>query len=227
MENIILKSANLVLLGFVLIASILSFGCQKEDLDTIAPPESPWKNETIRQATCPKGFEALIPWAQAVHDTRKGAATESLVEVDYFRMWAVVDNKNQLICEDDYNVFDPQSVWFGLYSRHPWFGTDDHGQMPVVYSSGYLILYPNTYPENVWHWWVTKYPRPFVPKGAQRFWVEMKVKITGPALVQIGADFYRTPTSEPNSYNIKEWGISNWFQESPEWQVITAGTPAK
>ncbi len=218
-----------VLLGITLITSVLNSGCEKDNkYVSFAPPDSPWPKEVIRQASCPQGFEAVIPWAQTVHDTRKGTL-ESTVEVDYLRMWAVVNNQDVLICEDDYNVFDYESGWFGLYNRSPWFGNNDyHTQMPVEYSSsGYLILHPNTYPDNVWHWWVTEDPRPIVPEGSQRFWVEMRVRITGAALVQLGADFYRTPTAKPNHYNIVEWGLSNWFGESPDWKIITAGKAAQ
>jgi len=147
-----------------------------------------------------------------------------MVEIDYMRLYAVVNGQNQLVCEDNYDTFDPLSVWFGLYSRNPWFGTDSHIQMPLTYTQGCLRIYPSLYPDKVWHWWDTQYPRPDVPSGTQRLWVEVKVKITGPALVQIGVDFYRTPTAEANQQNVVEMGVSNWYGASPYWQIITLGT---
>lgn len=189
------------------------------------PPDAAWPYEHIHRLTPPEGFTAIIPWAQAVHDIRQGYG-ESMVEVDYLKLWAVVNGTNQLICEDTYNAYDQGSVWFGLYSRNPWFGTDDHQQMPVTYTSeGWLRFFPNTHPDKVWHWWDTQNPKPYVPTGTQRVWVEMKVKITGPALVQIGADFYRTPTAQANQQNVAEMGVSNWYGNGSDWQIIILGIP--
>ncbi len=196
-----------------------------EDNQVSPPPDAAWPYEHIHNITPPAGFEAVMPWAQAVHDVRQGNG-QSMVEVNYLRLWAVVNGSNQLVCEDTYDTFDQASMWFGLYSRNPWFGTDDHLQMPVTYTSeGWLRFFPNTYPDKVWHWWDTQYPRAYVPAGTQRLWVEMNVKITGPALVQIGADFYRTPTAEANQQNVVEMGVSNWYGESANWQTIILGIP--
>lgn len=208
------------------IALLAACGGPEDDTAShTAPPDSPHPHAYYLYPTPPPGFQAVIGWAQAVHDTRKSGP--STVEVDWLRLWAVVDGRNVLLAEDDYAAFDPESRWFGLYLRKPWFGGDVHLQMPVAYEGGFLVFRPSTHPDRVWHWWPTEYPRPTVPAGAQRVWFEARVRITGPALVQLGIDFWRTPTAQWAGHNINNMqaGVSDWFGEDREWQVISVGRP--
>jgi len=187
------------------------------------PVEANWQTEAIEQPTPPSGYPYVTAWAQAVEDTYQDTAL-STVEVDYLELWAVVNGKDQLVCQNRYDSYDSESKWFGLYSRRPWFPKGDaHTQMPVTFTSdGYLYLNPSSAPNNVWHWWITGNPRAQVPSGAQRIWVRMKFRITGPALVQIGADFYDLPANGSN----KEFGASDWYSQSSNWQTVVLGTPA-
>lgn len=186
---------------------------------------APIRHAYYRYATPSPGFGAVIRWAQAVHDTPRTGP--SVVEVDWLRLWAVVDGRTVLLAADDYETFDPESRWFGLYLRKPWFGGDSHTQMPVRYENGRLVLHPSDHPDRVWHWWPTEYPRPTVPAGTRRVWFEGRVRITGPAQVQLGIDYWRTPTAQWAGLDVNntEAGASDWFSAGADWQVISVGRP--
>lgn len=210
---------------FILVCLIAIQGCDKvTDTESIGPPEANHQFEHISQATPPPGFPYITAWAQAVHDVRQGSAT-SIVETDYLELYAVVNGVDVLVCQNDYNSFDTESKWFGLYTRYPWFPEDDVPvPMSVEYTAeGYLLFYPSKVQDKVWHWWITGNPKAVLPNGTQRIWVKMRVRITGPALVQIGADFYMSAVDNPTSKTISEFGASNWYKESPDWQVIILG----
>jgi hypothetical protein len=211
---------------FLAVLFIIPACIKTVEYNPVGPPEANYQHETIRWTTPPNGFPYILPWAQAVHDNRKGTKT-STVEVDYFEVWAVVAEKNIFVRDNQYNSYDSESKWFGLYARNPWFSNQAVPvQMPVEYTAeGYLRFHPSTVTDKVWHWWITGNPKAALPTGTQRIWIRICFRITGPALVQIGADFYQSAVNDPQPGTITEYGASDWYSESLNWQTVILGKP--
>lgn len=180
----------------------------------------------------PDGFSSSIGWMQVIHDYREEANSTpiSRVEIDWMRLWARVDGEDVLLTSDEYQVEDPEWMWFGLYLRDPWFEGDIQEAMAVEHDplNGSLVITPSDWPMFVGHWWNTAYPRPIVPIDAERVWLECRVRIQGSALVQAGIDHWRTPTAiyEGPNVNNSEAGASDWFFADDNWQIISVGKPS-
>ncbi|MHB8580685.1 MAG: hypothetical protein ACYDA4_12640 [Ignavibacteriaceae bacterium] len=174
--------------------------------------------------TPPSGFTAAVGWMQGIDIDGKG--TPSKVEVDWMVLHAVVNNKDTILYEDNFNYDTPAMHWYGLYSRNPWFAGDRLADMPYTIENGSLIIKPNTKSNYVFHWWNTS--RSLVPSGTARVWFEARVRITGGAGVQAGIDYWKDLTAEPAGYNVNntEAGVSDWFGNSTtDWQIINVGRP--
>src|SRR5436305_11386870 len=99
-------------------------------------------------------------WGIAIADTRVPGYEKAQVEVKATRLTCRVDGKDVVLNDDLENVRG------GLYRRHPWFGTDAHGPMPMVHSAdGFsMILAVGNRPDRVWHFWAAS-PRAEIPTG--------------------------------------------------------------
>lgn len=166
----------------------------------------------------PAGFSAMTPWFQAVHNSVLGSTSH--VEVDYVRTYSEVVSGNTLIrtliVSDEYDTWSTSSG--GLYTK--WFTTDDHTPMPATIVDGVLNFSPSDSGDRVWHWWPNRIP---YSETSGKFVVEVRLRLTGAACVQIGADWWRDMNAWWNGYNVnnKEVGASRWYFASPNWQTIT------
>ncbi len=190
-------------------------------------------------------FKAATPWLSMVHDIR--ASETSWVEVDYLRLGGVVNGVEQVLASNDYNSA-AQPVGGSLASRGDWFKVQTNGLASrVSIVNGALHLPLSSVPDSVWHVWLEDtwysggnvYFRHLFPPGTQRIWVETKVRVHGPAALQVGWDYYRTTNDlrcDPNNNGIIEegedgnceGGKSSWyFQifENDGWQVIRSVGP--
>lgn len=190
------------------------------------PPEALIQKAYFKHPLPPQGFTSTIGWMQAFHDGRKeiSSKSSSKILIDWMRLYARVNGEDVLLASDEYSNPSP-GEWFELYQRNPWLGKKDREPLPMEHNAknGWLILTPSDWPDRVGHWWNAGSPRPTIPTGAQLIWMECRVRIEGPALVQAGIDHWKSPTAKyagPNVNNV-EAGASNWHFASPEWQTIT------
>jgi hypothetical protein len=183
-------------------------------------------------------YRAATPWLTMVDDMR--APEPSSVEVDYLRLWAVVGGRDVQVAENGYG-----DGRFGgtLASRDRWFATrwDGIKQLATV-SGGVLRLPLSNASDKAWHvWLVDSWPteagphwRHLLPENTERVWVEARVRIRGPAALQLGWDYYRTTNDvgcDVDMDGVQEdgWceaGKTHWIFESFDgegWQVVTLG----
>jgi len=127
----------------------------------------------------------------------------------------------------DADEYDTPELDGGLYGRHPrWFATDAHQSLPGEFGDGILILRPSEFSGFVGHWWNKHWPRASVPTGTERIWMEMRVRIIGPAFVQVGIDYWRSPSAlyAGVEVNNREAGASDWAcGDTEDWQVLGVG----
>ena len=187
------------------------------------PPEVPIRRAYTRYQSPPSGFTSAIGWMQTIHDIRRTGTSQ--VEVDWMRLYARVNGIDYMIAEDNFNS---GIVWGGLYQRSPWFATNNSTSLPAQFDAqnGYLYLHVSDVTDRVWHWWGAQWPRASIPSGVTNIWFEARIRIHGPALVQIGIDLWRSPSAlYENGQNNLEAAASDWkFESDGGWQTIVAGT---
>jgi len=191
---------------------------------TYYPVEAVHKQAYFNYLTPPVGFTAAVGWMQAIDIDGKGNPCK--VEVDWMRLHAVVNGADNLILEDTFNSRTGDMAYYGLYSRNPWFDSDNEHPMPFDVANSTLIMEPNLHPDRVYHWWNTA--RTIVPQGATRIWFEARVRITGGAGVQAGIDYWKDLAAQWAGLDINntEAGASDWFGNvTTDWQVISVGKP--
>jgi hypothetical protein len=109
----------------------------------------------------------------------------------------------------------------GLYLRQPWFGTDAHDPMPLTYdpANQAAVLRVGLRTDRAWHFWSPS-PRAALPLGRlDGCTVRARVRISAGALLQVGMDYWRSPTIPYGTGgNNHEAGASNWYFPSPDWQ---------
>lgn len=193
------------------------------DTAPYAPEESVHPNSYLRHPTPPEGFPVVVGWMQAIDITGQGE--ESLVEIDWMRLYCQVDGADVLLKEDTFDAETVAMSSYGLYLRDPWFGQDDyHESMPFLVEDSLLVMEPHLNPDRVYHWWNTS--RAEIPVGATKVWFEARVRITGGAGVQAGMDYWISTDADWCGWDVcnSEAGASDWFGNSTsEWQIITVG----
>jgi hypothetical protein len=84
----------------------------------------------------------------------------------------------------------------GLYMRQPWFGMDAHDLMPLAFDviDQAVVLRVGERADRVWHFWSPS-PRAALPLGRlEGCTVRPRVRISAGALLQMGMDYWRSPT---------------------------------
>jgi hypothetical protein len=220
-------SARTLLVGG---ASIASSGPRIETIGprptrcTIPPDVTFNKEGNIRLSSPPSEFRGANAWLIAIHDTRLPEL--SLVEIDYLRLFVRIEGKDILVASNEYDGSPGGGM---LFSRQPWFGAVKNREFQVAQLPGSVIIHPSRFPDELYHLWIASSPsNPQIPAGADLLWMEARVRIEGPALVQGGIDFYRDVRppdliAEPGS--MREGGASHWFCAAPDWQVVSLGKP--
>ena len=181
--------------------------------DPRVPDEASYKAGYVNPVPAPRGFKSALLWGIAIADTRTRGYESAEVEIASTHLTCRVDGKDVILNADAGNVRG------GLYRREPWFGTDQHDPMPVIRNANAIVLPVGQRSDRVWHFWSAS-PRAALPSGnLEGCTVKARVKISAGALLQMGMDYWRTPTIAfgPGGNN-HEAGASNWYFPSSEWQ---------
>lgn len=195
--------------------------------DSRIPPEVRYKSGYVNTVSKPSGFTSAMLWGIAIADTRIPGYQHAQVEIARTKLTCRVDGKDEVMDDDAGNVRG------GLYRRFPWFGTDEHEPMPLVYSGlptspkstekwgtpRTVVLRVGSRPDRVWHFWAAS-PRVEIPAGhLEGCMVGVRAKISKGALLQVGFDYWRNSTVGYGSGgNNHEAGASKWYFPSAKWQ---------
>jgi hypothetical protein len=166
----------------------------------------------------PDDFKSALLWGIAIADTRITGYESAKIEIASTQLICRVDGKN-VILNDDIGA-----VRGGLYRRDPWFATDQHDPMPMAHdAANHAVVLPVCLrSDRVWHFWSAS-PRAALPgKALEGCTVKARVRISPGALLQMGMDYWRTPTVAYGlGGNNHEAGASNWYFPSEQWQEAT------
>ncbi|MFA5971699.1 MAG: hypothetical protein WC780_05045 [Lentimicrobiaceae bacterium] len=213
-----------IFLPLLLLLTTLLISCiDKEVNDGIIPPEVAHKDGYIKHLTPPDNFKSVTGWITAIHDRK--STKQSFIEIDYIRLYARVNGADVLLNSNEYNDSKAEG---GLFKRDPWFGDNNNTPIPYEFTNNdNLVLRTSTKPDNVWHVWNKVWPRVDVPANAERCWLEVKCKITGSALIQLGIDYWKDGTCLYAGYNVNntEAGVSDWYYKEGEWHIVTFAKP--
>jgi len=186
--------------------------------DPRIPAEVSYKAGYVNPVAPPRDFKSALLWGIAIADTRVPGYESAEVEISSTQLTCRVDGKDIILNDDKGDVRG------GLYRREPWFGTDQHEPMPLSHdvADRAVVLAVGQHPERVWHFWSAS-PRAALPTGnLEGCTVKARVKISPGALLQMGMDYWRSPTIPygPGGNN-HEAGASNWYFPSTQWQEAT------
>ena len=186
--------------------------------DPRVPEEVSYKVGYVNPVRPPDDFKSALLWGIAIADARIPGYESAKVEIASTQLTCRVDGKD-VILNDDIGA-----VRGGLYSRDPWFATDQHDPMPMAHdAANHAVVLPvGQRSDRVWHFWSAS-PRAALPSGnLEGCIVTARVKITPGALLQIGMDYWRSPTVAYGlGGNNHEAGASNWYFPSEQWQEAT------
>ena len=200
--------------------------------DSRVPPEVRYKAGYVNQMPKPAEFTSAMLWGIAIADTRVPGYEDAQVEIAHVKLTCRVDGKDVVMNDDAGDVRG------GLYRRFPWFGTDEHEPMALVYSgvptsrkSGEKWGTPRTparkavglrvgsRPDRVWHFWAAS-SRVEIPAGhLEGCTVTVQARISKGALLQVGFDYWRNAkVGYGPGGNNHEAGASKWYFPSSKWQ---------
>jgi len=204
--------------------------------DPRVPDEVSYKAGYVNPIPPPRDFKSALLWGIAIADIRVPGYESAKVEIASTKLTCRVDGTDVILNDDGGNARG------GLYRRVPWFGTDQHDPMPVTYAKAVwerasdpvlprsgssrsdqaVILPVGQRPDRVWHFWSPS-PRAALPSSnLEGCTVKARVKISPGALLQMGMDYWRTPTvAYASGGNNHEAGASNWYFPSDQWQEAT------
>lgn len=192
------------------------------------PPEVHWPYYKIHHPNNPShsnpNINQVVAWAAVITDNNFDMPVK--VEIDYLRLYARTVSGDILLTTDEYTSGFNQTSDGGLYWRYPFFppGFDEHKPMPANTENGFLVFYPHQHRDTIWHFWNSQWPRAATSPQHTSYYTEIKYRITGKAVIQIGMDFYGG--SGNSTYWILEAGVSDWAFETynNEWKTLTFDT---
>ncbi len=187
--------------------------------DPRIPDEASYKAGYVNPVPRPSDFSSARLWGIALADTRVPGHDSAQVEIAWTQLSCRVDGKDEVLNEDN------DRITGGLYVRNPWFGGHDyHEPMPVTYAlhDQAAVLRVGQRTDRIWHFWSPS-PRTALPSGhLEGCTAKARVKISAGALLQMGFDYWRSPTAiYGRGGNNHEAGASTWYFPSDQWQEAT------
>jgi len=216
------RAVHFICLGMILAgiaAAMAQAGAQ--EIDPRVPDEVRWKVGYVNSIPPPREFTSALLWGIAIADTRVPGYQSATVEIAWTKLSCTAEG-GAIVLNDDRG-----SVRGGLYSRRPWFGSNDyHEPMPFGGTGGSqkrVVLRVGLRADRVWHFWSAS-PRANLPAGKiVGCTVTARVKISSGALLQMGMDYWRTPTAPwaGSGVNNHEAGASKWYFPAEKWQEVS------
>jgi hypothetical protein len=201
-------------LAFFVVTCVISLA----QTDSRIPPEVRYKSGYVNSVPKPADFTSAMLWGIVIADTRVPGYEHAQIEIAHANLLCRVDGKDVVMNDDTGDVRG------GLYRRFPWFGTDEHGPMPVKYSADRraVILDVGHRPDRVWHFWAAS-PRMTLPAGhLEGCTMTVHARISKGALLQVGFDYWRNAiVGYGSGGNNHEAGASDWYFPSDSWQEAT------
>jgi len=192
-----------------------------QEIDPRVPDEVRWKVGYVNSIPPPREFTSALLWGIAIADTRVPGYQSATVEIAWTKLSCTAEG-GAIVLNDDRG-----SVRGGLYLRRPWFGSNDyHEPMPFGGTGGSqkrVVLRVGLRADRVWHFWSAS-PRANLPAGKiVGCTVTARVKISSGALLQMGMDYWRTPTAPwaGSGVNNHEAGASKWYFPAEKWQEVS------
>jgi len=192
--------------------------------DPRIPEEVSYKAGYVNLVPRPANFTSARLWGIAIADARVPGHESAQVEIAWTQLSCRADGRDVILNDDEGRVSG------GLYLRNPWFGGHDyHEPLPVASDllthdlrNHAVVLHVGQRPDRIWHFWSPS-PRAALPSGqVEGCTVKARVKISPGALLQMGMDYWRSPTIPYGAGgNNHEAGASNWYFPSPDWQEAT------
>lgn len=186
--------------------------------DPRVPDEVSYKAGYVNPVPAPADFNSARLWGIAIADTRVPGHEVAKVEVAWTRLTCQIEGREVVLNDDSGQVRG------GLYQRQPWFASDAHSPIPLAYDprNHAVVLAVGRRSDQVWHFWSPS-ARAALPVGKRDgCTVRARVMISPGALLQMGMDYWRSPTIPYGSGgNNHEAGASHWYFPSPQWQEAT------
>ena len=186
--------------------------------DPRIPDEVSYKAGYVNPVPAPANFSSARLWGIAIADTRVPGHERAQVPVAWTRLTCQIDGREVVLNDDSGQVRG------GLYQRQPWFATDAHDPVPLAYDlrNHSVVLAVGQRSDRVWHFWSPS-ARAALPVGKREgCTVQARVLISPGALLQMGMDYWRSPTIPYGAGgNNHEAGASHWYFPSPHWQEAT------
>ncbi len=221
---------SILIFSFLLLCGCSGHDMNSNDTDQLNVPDgAKWIKETIHYATAPQGFEAVLGWFQVAtmkidHDPSVAAT----IEVDWQRLIAIApDGTRTVVYEENFDTNGQlPATDGGLFLREPeWFPEGNYNE-PITNSNisgGMLIINIGATPNRIAHWWTDR-----VDVNANyKYAVEVRVRITGDLMFQIGSDYWRNLNVDYNRYdstcqtsnNCEAW-VSDWYGDTNDQFVV-------
>jgi len=183
--------------------------------DPRLPDEVSYKAGYVNPVPAAPDSRSAMLWGIALADIRVPGYESATVEIASTQLSCRINGQDAVLNDD------VGSVRGGLYRRTPWFGSDAHEAMPMMYDrpSHAVVLRVGQRADRIWHFWAAS-PRAELPAGRlDGCTVRVRAKISAGALLQIGMDYWRNATVGYGSGgNNHEAGASNWYFPSDRWQ---------
>ncbi len=199
----------------------------------IVPHGALWKKETLRESTPPEGYHTAVGWINvATVFPCHSPDTPALVEIRAMRIIEKVDNTEEVIYTKKFESDERNGFTGALFQRYPfWFGPGEgKSTQAEIFTTKGLVINARQIPESIYHGWTDPRTR-IAPGGEQR--IELEVRITGNARLQLGLDYWKDFESDYSGYdptcqtsnNCEAW-IGDW-QGDTNGQFVTIRSPLR